>query len=71
MAEGPANDAPYRLLDDVRFGAGVVVQSFTNLYGCEIGANTRIGPFVEIQRGRAASARTARSRATLSSARVC
>jgi len=29
----------------------VVVFSFTNLYGCEIGDNTRIGPFVEIQRG--------------------
>lgn len=51
MAESPANDAPYRLVDDVRFGAGVVVQSFTNLYGCEIGDNTRIGPFVEIQAG--------------------
>jgi UDP-2-acetamido-3-amino-2,3-dideoxy-glucuronate N-acetyltransferase len=51
MADGPANDAPYRLLDDVRFGVGVVVQSFTNLYGCEIGDNTRIGPFVEIQGG--------------------
>ena len=23
---------------------------FTNLYGCEIGARTRIGPFVEVQR---------------------
>jgi UDP-2-acetamido-3-amino-2,3-dideoxy-glucuronate N-acetyltransferase len=51
MAEGPANDAPYRLLDGVRFGAGVVVQSFTNLYGCEIGDHTRVGPFVEIQSG--------------------
>lgn len=51
MAEGPANDAPYRLLDDVRFGTEVVVQSFTNLYGCEIGDNTQVGPFVEIQRG--------------------
>ena len=51
MADGPANDAPYRLLDDVGFGDGVVVQSFTNLYGCRIGDNTRIGPFVEIQRG--------------------
>jgi acetyltransferase-like isoleucine patch superfamily enzyme len=27
------------------------VHSFTNLYGCSIGALTRIGPFVEIQRG--------------------
>lgn len=51
MADAPANDAPYRLLADVDFGEGVVVQSFTNLYGCRIGDNTRIGPFVEIQRG--------------------
>ena len=51
MADGPANDAPYRLLTDVDFGEGVVVHSFTNLYGCRIGDNTRIGPFVEIQRG--------------------
>jgi UDP-2-acetamido-3-amino-2,3-dideoxy-glucuronate N-acetyltransferase len=51
MANGPVNDAPYRLVEDVTFGENVVVYSFTNLYGCEIGANTRIGPFVEIQRG--------------------
>lgn len=50
MPSEPANDAPYRLLDDVEFGRGVVVASFTNLYGCRIGDETRIGPFVEIQR---------------------
>jgi UDP-2-acetamido-3-amino-2,3-dideoxy-glucuronate N-acetyltransferase len=47
----PANDAPYRLFDDVEFGAGVVVQAFTNLYGCSIGDESRIGTFVEVQRG--------------------
>src|SRR4051794_10439959 len=47
----PSNDAPYRILKDVRFGAEVVVFPFTNLYGCEIGDSTRVGPFVEIQRG--------------------
>jgi UDP-2-acetamido-3-amino-2,3-dideoxy-glucuronate N-acetyltransferase len=47
----PANDAPFRMIDDVRFGSDVKVQSFTNLYGCEIGDETRIGTFVEIQRG--------------------
>ena len=51
MADAPANEAPYRLLVDVEFGENVVVQPFTNLYGCRIGDNTRIGPFVEIQRG--------------------
>jgi UDP-2-acetamido-3-amino-2,3-dideoxy-glucuronate N-acetyltransferase len=49
VAGGPVNDAPYRLIDEVEFGEGVVVHPFTNLYGCTIGDNTRIGPFVEIQ----------------------
>jgi acetyltransferase-like isoleucine patch superfamily enzyme len=57
MADGPANDAPCRLLDDVRFGEGVVVQAFANLYGCSIGDETRIGTFVEVQRGAAIGAR--------------
>ena len=51
MPDAPANDAPFRLIDDVTFGDNVIVQSFTNLYGCRIGDNTRIGPFVEVQRG--------------------
>jgi UDP-2-acetamido-3-amino-2,3-dideoxy-glucuronate N-acetyltransferase len=57
MAEGPVNEAPYRLISDVRFGRGVVVYSFSNLYGCSIGDETRIGPFVEIQRGASIGAR--------------
>lgn len=36
--------------EDVRFGAGVTVVQPVNLYGCEIGENTFIGPFVEIQK---------------------
>jgi UDP-2-acetamido-3-amino-2,3-dideoxy-glucuronate N-acetyltransferase len=51
VAEAPANHAPHRVIDDVEFGEGVIVHSFTNLYGCRIGDNSRIGPFVEIQRG--------------------
>jgi acetyltransferase-like isoleucine patch superfamily enzyme len=52
MASEPANDAPHRLIaDDVVFGENVVVQPFTNLYGCRIGDDSRIGPFVEIQSG--------------------
>ena len=58
MADGgPANDAPYRLLDAVDFGEDVVVQAFANLYGCRIGDGARIGPFVEIQRGAVVGAR--------------
>ena len=49
----PANDAPYRLVKDVAFGEGVVVQAFTNLYGCSLGDESRIGTFVEVQRGAA------------------
>ena len=51
MAQAPSNDAPYRLIEEVEFGESVVVLSFTNLYGCRVGDGTRVGPFVEIQRG--------------------
>ncbi len=51
MRKGPANDAPFRLIDRATFGDGVTVYAFTNLYGCAIGDETRIGTFVEIQRG--------------------
>jgi UDP-2-acetamido-3-amino-2,3-dideoxy-glucuronate N-acetyltransferase len=47
----PANAAPHRLIDGVAFGEDVVVHPFVNLYGCRIGARTRIGTFVEVQRG--------------------
>jgi UDP-2-acetamido-3-amino-2,3-dideoxy-glucuronate N-acetyltransferase len=57
MAERPANEAPYRLIDGVEFGEGVVVMPFANLYGCRIGDESRIGPFVEIQRGAVIGAR--------------
>lgn len=35
---------------DVRFGTGVTVVSPVNLYGCEIGDDAFIGPFVEVQK---------------------
>jgi acetyltransferase-like isoleucine patch superfamily enzyme len=53
MPAEPANDAPHRLIRDVTFGEGVLVRSFTNLYGCRIGDRTRVGTFVEIQAGAA------------------
>ena len=40
-----------RIAADVRLGLNVRLQSFVNLYGCEIGDETRIGTFVEIQKG--------------------
>ena len=57
MGRDPANTAPCRLIDDVTFGRGVIVSPFTNLYGCQIGDETRIGPFVEIQRDAVIGAR--------------
>ncbi len=36
---------------DVKLGKDVKIQDFVNLYGCDIGDNTKIGPFVEIQKG--------------------
>jgi UDP-2-acetamido-3-amino-2,3-dideoxy-glucuronate N-acetyltransferase len=57
VADGPANEAPHRLIADVEFGDDVVVHAFTNLYGCRIGSGTRVGPFVEIQRGAIIGAR--------------
>ena len=36
---------------DVKLGKDVKIFDFVNLYGCEIGANTKIGTFVEIQKG--------------------
>jgi acetyltransferase-like isoleucine patch superfamily enzyme len=35
---------------DVRLGKGVKLSKFINLYGCEIGDNTKIGAFVEVQK---------------------
>lgn len=41
------------IANDVQLGAGVIIPQpdLVNLYGCAVGAGTKIGPFVEIQRG--------------------
>ena len=36
---------------DVRLGPRVRLSPFVNLYGCEVGGDTRVGAFVEVQRG--------------------
>jgi UDP-2-acetamido-3-amino-2,3-dideoxy-glucuronate N-acetyltransferase len=36
---------------DVKLGREVAIYNFVNLYGCEIGDESRIGSFVEIQKG--------------------
>jgi acetyltransferase-like isoleucine patch superfamily enzyme len=42
---------------DVKLGRDVKIYSFVNLYGCEIGDETKIGAFVEIQKGAKIGAR--------------
>lgn len=39
------------IADDVKLGDNVKIYHFVNLYGCQIGDNTKIGTFVEIQKG--------------------
>ena len=39
-----------RIASDVVLGRDVVIGDFVNLYGCEVGEECKIGPFVEIQR---------------------
>jgi acetyltransferase-like isoleucine patch superfamily enzyme len=40
-----------RIADDVVLGRDVQIHAFVNLYGCSIGDGTRLGTFVEIQKG--------------------
>ena len=40
-----------RIAPDVKLGKDVQIYGFVNLYGCEIGDESKIGTFVEIQRG--------------------
>ena len=40
-----------KIAADVKLGKDVKIYDFVNLYGCEIGDNTKIGAFVEIQKG--------------------
>jgi acetyltransferase-like isoleucine patch superfamily enzyme len=43
-------DSPRRSLVNVRVGKNVRFFNFVNAYGCEVGDNTKVGSFVEIQR---------------------
>ena len=45
------------IAEDVELGANVRLSKFINLYGCEIGDETKIGAFVEIQKNAVIGAR--------------
>ena len=40
-----------RIAPDVKLGKNVKIFAFVNLYGCAIGDDTKVGTFVEIQKG--------------------
>ncbi len=46
-----AEEPVLRLASDVKLGKCVKLHAFVNPYGCELGGNTKIGTFVEIQKG--------------------
>lgn len=50
-------DYKLRVLSDVVLGKEVILVGFCNLYGCEIGDHTKVGTFVEIQKGAKIGAR--------------
>lgn len=37
-------------MNNVQLGLNTVIHPITNIYGCKIGDNSRIGPFVEVQK---------------------
>jgi acetyltransferase-like isoleucine patch superfamily enzyme len=50
----PSHAEPWATSDiapDVRLGSNVKLNGYVHLYGCKIGDETKIGPFVEIQKG--------------------
>jgi len=47
----PQDQPNLQIAPDVKLGRGVRIYGFTNLYGCEIGDDVKIGTFVEVQKG--------------------
>ncbi|HVU32366.1 MAG TPA: acyltransferase [Opitutaceae bacterium] len=53
----PPSNPNQQIAANVKLGQGVRIFGFTNLYGCEIGDETKIGTFVEVQKGAKIGAR--------------
>lgn len=51
MSRAPGASALIKIAKDVVLGKNVKLCDFINLYGCVLGDNTKVGPFVEIQKG--------------------
>jgi len=50
MSTEQSVERPFGVSADVKLGTNVRLAKFVNLYGCEIGDETKIGAFVEIQK---------------------
>ena len=50
MSAGQSGNGLLAIAPDVKLGRGVKLAAFINLYGCEVGDETKIGAFVEIQK---------------------
>jgi UDP-2-acetamido-3-amino-2,3-dideoxy-glucuronate N-acetyltransferase len=50
-ANSPLPEKNVQIAPSVKLGQNVKIFGFVNLYGCEIGDDTKIGTFVEIQKG--------------------
>jgi acetyltransferase-like isoleucine patch superfamily enzyme len=53
----PKHQSNQQVAPDRKLGQGVRINGFTNLYGCEIGDEVKVGTFVEIQKGAKVSKR--------------
>jgi acetyltransferase-like isoleucine patch superfamily enzyme len=51
MVENGAQGDFVRIAPDVKLGRDVRLYAYVNLYGCEIGDETKLGTFVEVQKG--------------------
>ena len=50
VSRDPRPDQIVYIKSDVKLGRDVRLANFINLYGCEIGDETKIGAFVEVQK---------------------
>ncbi len=51
LTPGERDELSRRIASNVKLGKDVRIYAFVNLYGCEIGDETTVGTFVEIQKG--------------------
>jgi acetyltransferase-like isoleucine patch superfamily enzyme len=51
IAESMKLLAKYYIIEDADIGENTIIRDFVNIYGCKIGKDCKIAPFVDIQKG--------------------